>query len=129
MSPFRKSRHDNAAIWQAIRDLREQQMSTQADADALVVQVNQIVTDLTAAQASLQAEIDKLANANPTLDLSALQAAVAPLDTQVQILGTLQPAAPVPAPAPAPVAAEEAPVVAEVAPVDPPVLNQGVIGG
>lgn len=81
-------------LWKAIRELKEKQVSTQADVDALTMQVDQVASDLTAASANLQTEIDNLAAANPNLDLDALQAAVAPLDAQVQTLGSLKPTPP-----------------------------------
>jgi hypothetical protein len=74
-------------------------MATQADVDALTTAVDQVTTDLAAAKTNLQGEIDKLSSANPTLDITGLQTAVAPLDTAVQALGALTPT---PAPAPAP---------------------------
>jgi chromosome segregation ATPase len=80
-------------LWRAIHELEENQLSTQADVDALVAQIGQVEADLTTAQSTLQAEIDSLVAANPALDLSALQAAVAPLDAQVQALGALKPTA------------------------------------
>ncbi len=67
-------------------------MASQSDVDALTTQVDQVATDLTAAQTSLQSEIDTLAAANPSLDLSALQSAVTPLDSAVQALGQIKPA-------------------------------------
>lgn len=73
-------------------------MATQADVDALTVAVGQISTDLATAQTELQAEIDSLSAANPGLDLTALQAAVAPVDEAVQQLGALKPTPPAPAP-------------------------------
>jgi uncharacterized phage infection (PIP) family protein YhgE len=69
--------------------------ATQADIDNLTSQVQQVATDLTDAQSKLQAEIDSLAGQG--VDVTALQAAVAPLDTAVQALGNLQPTPP-PAP-------------------------------
>jgi len=89
-------------------------MATQADVDALTAEVNQISTDLNSVQTDLddsttklQAEIDSLAAGNPGLDLSALQAAVEPIDEAVANLGDhakalgdlapSQPAAPDPA--------------------------------
>ncbi len=71
-------------------------MATQADVDAITAQITQVSTDLAAAKTSLQAEIDKLAVANPGVDLSGLQAAVAPLDAAVQAVGGLVPDAPAP---------------------------------
>jgi multidrug resistance efflux pump len=73
--------------------LEQQQMATQADLDALTAQVDQVAVDLAAAQTTLQAEIDSLSSANPSLDLTGLQAAVAPLDDAVKALGELKPTA------------------------------------
>lgn len=72
-------------------------MAAQSDIDAITAQISQVETDLASTQSTLQAEIDQLSQANPQLDLSALQAAVAPLDQQVQALGQLKPSAPAPA--------------------------------
>lgn len=69
-------------------------MSNQADVDALTAQVTQVAADLQTAQTTLQAEIDNLASANPELDLTALQDAVAPLDAAVQKLGATVPTPP-----------------------------------
>jgi hypothetical protein len=66
-------------------------MATQADVDALTTQVDQVAADLATAQTVLQTEIDTLAAANPALDLTALQAAVAPVDAAVVALGGLKP--------------------------------------
>ena len=77
-------------------------MSTQADVDALTVAVTQISTDLATASTTLQAEIDKLVAANPALDLTALTAAIAPIDAAVNALDTLAPTPPVPPAPPAP---------------------------
>jgi DNA-directed RNA polymerase specialized sigma54-like protein len=82
---------------EAITQIERKLMSTQADVDALTAQVTQVATDLQTAQTTLQTEIDNLAAANPALDLSALQAAVAPLDASVQALGAITPTPP-PAP-------------------------------
>lgn len=73
-------------------------MATQADVDALTTAIDTVATDVATAQTVLQAEIDALAQANPSLDLSALQTAVAPLDAAVQQLGALKPIPPAPAP-------------------------------
>jgi hypothetical protein len=72
----------------------------QADVDALTAQVDQVTADLTTAQAAIQTEIDALSAANPGVDLTALQAAVAPLDAAVVALGGLTPTPPVAPPAP-----------------------------
>lgn len=69
-------------------------MATQADVDQITQQVSQVATDLESARTTLQTEIDQLAQANPAVDVSALQAAVAPLDAAVQSLGQLQPQPP-----------------------------------
>jgi len=71
-------------------------MSTQADVDALTTAVDQVATDLGAAKTELQSEIDALSAANPGLNLTALQAAIAPVDSAVQALGALKPTPPAP---------------------------------
>jgi hypothetical protein len=102
--------------------VEERFMTTQADIDTITATVDQVAidlgtvqTDLTSATSTLQDEINTLAEANPSLDLTALQAAVAPLDQTVQALdasvkalGSAQPQqeqeqpAPTPAPEPTP---------------------------
>lgn len=69
-------------------------MATQADIDQVTQQVNQVATDLQTSTTAIQAEIDQLAQANPQLDLSALQSAVSPLDDKVKALGQIQPTPP-----------------------------------
>jgi hypothetical protein len=54
-------------------------MDQQDQLDADVAAVQAVVTDLAAATANIQAEIDALKAANPGLDLSGLDAAVAAL--------------------------------------------------
>lgn len=71
-------------------------MSTQAQVDALTAAVAQVSADLATASETLQAEIDNLANANPAIDLSALTAAVEPLDAAVNALDSLAPTPPTP---------------------------------
>jgi hypothetical protein len=82
-----------AELYSAVSALNERMdlMSTQADVDALTTAVDTVATDLAAAHTSLQTEIDALVKANPTLNLTALQAAVAPVDAAVQALGALKP--------------------------------------
>jgi hypothetical protein len=86
----------------AVNKLEEQQMSTQADVEVLTAAIGTVSADLDAAKVKLQAELDALSTANPALDLSGLQAAIAPLDAVAQGLGALVPA-PVAPPVPAPV--------------------------
>jgi hypothetical protein len=93
---FRKPSHDLAAVWRAINSIEERQTMAQADIDALTAQVTQVATDIAAASAKLQTEIDALAAANPGVNLTALQAAVAPLDAAVVALGGLAPTPPAP---------------------------------
>lgn len=83
---------------EAIQEINERirLMATQADVDAITAAVGQVATDLETARAKLQAEIDTLAAANPAVDVTALQAAVAPLDASVQALGALTPTPPAP---------------------------------
>jgi flagellin-like hook-associated protein FlgL len=66
--------------------------ATQQDIDNLTTQVSQIATDLGTAQTKLQAEIDSLSAGG--VDVTNLQAAIAPLDAAVQALGALQPTPP-----------------------------------
>lgn len=84
--------------WQQITQLNERmaemeasQQATQADIDALTAAVGQVSTDLVSTRDKLQAEIDALANAG--VDISGLQAAVAPLDDAVKSLGDIKPSA------------------------------------
>jgi hypothetical protein len=79
----------NAAV--AKLNKRIDQMATQAEVDAITAELGTVATDLASASTKLQAEIDALAQANPSLDLTALQAAAAPLDASVQALGNLVP--------------------------------------
>ena len=80
----------------ALDDLNERitLMATQADVDAITSQVQTVAADLADARTKLQAEIDGLASANPSIDISGLQAAVAPLDSAAQALGSLTPTPP-----------------------------------
>lgn len=84
----------HAELNAAIAHLERKIMASQADIDAITTQVQQVATDLDSAKTSLQTEIDNLAANNPGVDLSGLQAAVAPLDSAVQTLGQLQPTPP-----------------------------------
>jgi prefoldin subunit 5 len=81
----------NRALWHEIEDLKEAQMATQADVDALTAQIGTVSTDLAKAQTDIQAEIDALSQANPALNLDALTAAVAQLDPAVQALDQVKP--------------------------------------
>lgn len=69
-------------------------MASQADVDAITAELGQVSTDLVTAQTTLQAEIDALAAANPTVDVTALKAAADELDPAVQKLSGLVPDAP-----------------------------------
>lgn len=73
--------------------------SEQGQVDALTAQIGTVATDLTATSTKIQTELDALeaqiaAGVQP--DLTALTAAVAPLDSAVQALGALAPTPPVP---------------------------------
>ena len=102
MNPLNRRSHTLAAAWRAIHSIERQltHMATQAEVDTITTEVEKVATDLSTAQTALQTEIDALAAANPTLNLSALQTAVAPLDAAVTALGNLQPLKPEPTPAP-----------------------------
>ena len=71
-------------------------MATQAEVDAITAELGTVSSDLASASSKLQAEIDALASANPSLDLSALKAAADPLDASVTALGNLVPTPPTP---------------------------------
>jgi len=75
-------------------------MASQAEVDTLTTEVEKVATDLGTVKTTLQTEIDNLAAANPSIDLSGLKAAVEPLDGVVNALGSLQPLTPEPTPAP-----------------------------
>lgn len=81
------------------RRITEMGATQQAEIDTLTSDIDQVATDLAAAQTTLQNELNALAAANPQLDFSKLEAAVAPLDSAVKALGALTPQAPAPAPA------------------------------
>ncbi len=98
MTLFSNRRSRDREIWQAIKRLERQQMANQQEVDAITTEVQKVATDLTTVLGTLQAEIDSLAAANPSIDLSALKTAVLPLDAAVQALGSLQPLKPEPAP-------------------------------
>lgn len=72
-------------------------MATQADIDALTTALTSEDSQLNTAVAAIQAEITALQNNNPTIDVTALQAAVASMTTAVSAAAALVPATP-PAP-------------------------------
>ncbi len=76
--------------------------ATQAQVDADTAAIAKIGTDLSASVATIQAELDSLHTGNPGIDLSKLEAALAPLDAQAKAVATLAPQAAPPAPAPTP---------------------------
>ena len=84
-----------------LRNIKEIVMATQEQVDALTASIAQVSQDLASSSAAIQAELDALKSANPSLDLSALEAAVAPLDDAVKAVGALTPSQPTPPP-PAP---------------------------
>jgi hypothetical protein len=100
LSPFVTHRE----LYEAMEFLKERidKMAeiSQADIDALTAQVQQVVSDLEAAKGNLQQELDNLSTANPSVDLTNLRAAVAPLDGAVNALNSLQPTPPAAAPPP-----------------------------
>lgn len=99
-SLFSHRRSRNREIWQAINAIERKltYMATQAEVDGITTEIQKVATDLTTVQGTLQTEIDNLAAANPSIDLSGLKTAVAPLDAAVEALGSLQPLKPEPAP-------------------------------
>lgn len=76
---------------------------TQAELDGIAASINADNSVLASALTAIEAEIAALKAAQPTLNLSALTAAVAPLDALVQQAKTDgTPPAPAPTPTPAP---------------------------
>src|ERR1700685_2049345 len=78
-------------IWEAIHRLERQQAMSQTEIDARTAAVGQVASDLEADATTIQAELDKLTEAEPSLDLSALTTAVAALDPKAKALGALVP--------------------------------------
>lgn len=68
-------------------------LATQADIDALTNALAQLQAELTADDGAIQAELAKLSQANPSVDLTGLQSAVSNLSTQVQNTTALVPPA------------------------------------
>lgn len=83
----REYQHQLERIYRRISIL----MTSQADITAIVDSVAQVEADLAASQATLQSELDALSQANPSLDLSGVQAAVASLDDHAKALNDLKP--------------------------------------
>jgi hypothetical protein len=73
----------------AINTKAAQLMSQQDDIAADVQAITQAVTDLGTAAAAIEAEIAALKNANPALDLTGLDAAVASLKTSVTTIAAI----------------------------------------
>ena len=76
-------------------------MASQQDVDAITTAIGQVETDLKSSSAAIQTELDALATANPSVDLTGLRSAVSGLDPAVQAIGALKPLTPQP-PAPGP---------------------------
>jgi hypothetical protein len=103
-------------IWQAIHNLEEQQMSTQAEVDALTTALQQVATDLESDATTLQSELDNLESqitAGNPVDLSALQTAVAALDPKAKAIGALVPEKPAETPVATPVTGAPTPTAGE----------------
>jgi hypothetical protein len=83
--------HPLREVWEAIIDLRKNQVSLQEEVNSIATELDKVGTDLAGAQETLQAEINNLANQNPGVDLSGLRAAAQPLDAAVQALAKLEP--------------------------------------
>jgi peptidoglycan hydrolase CwlO-like protein len=75
-----------------INKIGERQVATQSDVDALTAALAQEDSDLNAAVSGIQAEIDSLKAANPSLDLSALSAQVDATKAAVAAAAALVPA-------------------------------------
>jgi cytochrome c556 len=85
----RLARHDRL-----INKMEKNMATTQADLDALAAALGDLSTKLTSADEGLQAEIDALQAANPSLDLSGVQSALGALSAQVDATAAMVPAAP-----------------------------------
>jgi predicted nucleic acid-binding Zn-ribbon protein len=72
-------------------------MSQQDDLNTDVQAIQQAVTDLGTAATSIEDEITALKNANPSLDLSGLDTAVASMQTAVSSVAAIAPPAAPPA--------------------------------
>jgi hypothetical protein len=94
-------------LWDAIKELRNNQMSLQDEINGLTAELNKVATDIASVETTLQTEINNLATQNPGVDLSSLRTAIQPLDAAVQALGKLEPVQPAPAPAADPAPAEQ----------------------
>lgn len=100
---------DSREIWEAINELKRNQVSLQEEINSIAAELDKVGTDLAGVRETLQAEIDNLATQNPGVDLSSLRTAVQPLDAAVQALAKLEP---IPASPPAETPQEQ-PVVTE----------------
>jgi flagellin-like hook-associated protein FlgL len=102
MNHFTRRSHSLAALERRDHSIERQltHMATQEEVTAITTEVEKVATDLGTVQSTLQTEINNLAAANPSVDLSGLQTAVAPLDAAVEALGNLQPIKAEPAPTP-----------------------------
>lgn len=78
----RETLHMLAELRNRIKQM-ESTMATQADIDALKGTIDQLGGTLSTALAGIQSDLDALVAANPSVDVSALQASVAALSTAV----------------------------------------------
>jgi len=108
-SPLVEDEWENRGLHRRVRALEERMelmdasgAATQAQVDADTAAIAKIGTDLSASVATIQTELDSLHTGNPGIDLSKLEAALAPLDAQAKAVATLAPQAPAPAPTPSP---------------------------
>lgn len=88
-------RHNHDDIWRAIHRLEENQLSEQAEVDALTTQLGTVSADLATAQTTIQTELNELQTkitAGEPPNLEALKTAVAALDPAVQAVAALKPA-------------------------------------
>lgn len=80
------------ATTRSLERIEETMATTQDDINAVTAKLAEVKDTLTSADAGIQAEIDALKAANPTLDLSALQSEVDGLSAQVDATTALVPA-------------------------------------
>lgn len=90
--------HGVFRLLERVLDNQEQIMATQAEVDAVTAEIGLDVNGLVTSTQAIKDEIAAIQAANPAVDLSGLQAAVASLDSAAG--GVAGIATPAPAPAP-----------------------------
>ena len=94
MKPLATSANVAAAQAAITQELMTMSMTQQQQADADLAAIKAVEAQLTTAVAAIEAEIAALQAANPTVDLTALNAEVANLGTVAATVAAIPPAAP-----------------------------------